>query len=542
MSFTKLSLGTRLALGFGIILIILAGLSYLNITRFKAVETNVHVIVDDRIPKMVWANNLIHAINDIARAVRNIALSNDAKTMQGQMDRIDKARAGFAENYDKLEKTVTSERGRGIMARIKDNQNATRPLVDKAAALAMAGKREEATAVLVAEVRGAQAKLTQEIDNLVKYQTDLAAKGGKEATHEVAQAIYLSYILSVGAILLGILLTFFITRSITKPLNRAIEALSEGSEQVTSASGQVSASSQELAQGASEQAAALEETTSSLEEMASMTKQNAANANEANSLINDTARVVEQANHSMTALTGSMREISAASDQTAKIIKTIDEIAFQTNLLALNAAVEAARAGEAGAGFAVVADEVRNLAMRAAEAAKNTANLIEGTVDKVKEGSELVNKTGEAFGQVAASTVKSKELLGEIAAASNEQAQGVDQINKAVGEMDKVVQTNAANAEESASAAEELTAQAEQMKGIVGELVAVVGGKNGSNQLRAQAGNFKRISLLRRGREEAEPYHQGAVMLPPPAAKPGKARAVSPKQVIPMDEGEFKDF
>jgi len=540
MSFTKLSLGTRLALGFGIILLLLAGLSYLNITRFKSVEGNVHLIVDDRVPKTVWANNLINAINDIARAVRNMALSNDAKDNQQQQERIDKARAAYAENYDKLEKTVKSDRGRGIMARLKDNQAAVKPLVDKAAALALANKAEEAARVLFTEVRGPQAKLLQEIDNMIKYQTELTEKGGKETTQEVAQAIYFSYILSGGAILLGVLLTFFMTRSITKPLNRAIEALTEGSEQVTSASGQVSASSQELAQGASEQAAALEETTSSLEEMASMTKQNADNANQANSLINDTSRVVDQANQSMTALTGSMREISAASDQTAKIIKTIDEIAFQTNLLALNAAVEAARAGEAGAGFAVVADEVRNLAMRAAEAAKNTANLIEGTVAKVKEGSDLVNKTGEAFGQVATSTVKSKELLGEIAAASNEQAQGVDQINKAVGEMDKVVQTNAANAEESASASEELTAQAEQMKGIVGELVAIVGGSGGNN-LKSQAGNSNRISLLRKGRKAAELHQQGAMMLPP-AAKAEKALAVSPKQVIPMDEGEFKNF
>ncbi len=171
-----------------------------------------------------------------------------------------------------------------------------------------------------------------------------------------------------------------------------------------------------------------------------------------------------------------MREISAASEETAKIIKTIDEIAFQTNLLALNAAVEAARAGEAGAGFAVVADEVRNLAIRSAEAAKNTANLIEGTVKKIKHGSGIVTKTNDAFSTVAQGAKKVGELVEEISAASNEQAQGVEQINRAIAEMEKVIQTNASGAEESASAAAEMTSQAEQMKLHVADLARIVGG------------------------------------------------------------------
>src|SRR5512140_2025943 len=183
-----------------------------------------------------------------------------------------------------------------------------------------------------------------------------------------------------------------------------------------------------------------------------MTKQNADNAGEANNLMIDAKDVVATANQSMGRLTESMGEITKASEETSKIIKTIDEIAFQTNLLALNAAVEAARAGEAGAGFAVVADEVRNLAMRAADAAKNTANLIEGTVKKVKDGSEVVERTNAEFSQVETSAGKMGELIGEITAASGEQAQGIEQISKAVSEMDKVVQVNAANAEESASA------------------------------------------------------------------------------------------
>ena len=259
-------------------------------------------------------------------------------------------------------------------------------------------------------------------------------------------------------------------------INRMIESMHEAlgqaaiaADQVGAASGQVAGSSQQLAEGSAEQASSLEETSSSLEEMSSMTKQNADNANQANTLMEEANQVIGRANNSMGELTTSMDEINKASEETSKIIKTIDEIAFQTNLLALNAAVEAARAGEAGAGFAVVADEVRNLAMRAADAAKNTSVMIEDTVKKVGGGAEIVTKTNEAFTEVATSASKVAELVGEIAAASQEQTQGIEQVNKAVAEMDKVTQANAANAEESASASEEMSAQAQELQSMLAE-------------------------------------------------------------------------
>ncbi|MGD9224114.1 MAG: methyl-accepting chemotaxis protein [Desulfobacteraceae bacterium] len=276
-----------------------------------------------------------------------------------------------------------------------------------------------------------------------------------------------------------VVLFFFLTK-ITNTIRRIVDNLSQNSEKVASSSAQISTASQTLAQGSSTQAGSIEETSSSLEQMSSMIKQNANNAMQTDELMKETDRVVGHATESMTALTSSISEISKASEKTSKIIGTIDEIAFQTNLLALNAAVEAARAGELGAGFAVVADEVRNLALRAAEAAKVTADLIKGTVEKVKTGSDLVKASNEAFSKVTKISHKTACLVSEITTASNEQTQGIQQINKAVAEIDTITQQNAANAEESASASEVMSYQAEHMRRFVGELVTLVDGGNGN--------------------------------------------------------------
>lgn len=341
-------------------------------------------------------------------------------------------------------------------------------------------------------------------------------------------------VLLAGGIFLGFTLlgVLWFARSISLPINRIIQGLGEGAEQVTAASNEVSTSSQSLAEGASEQAASIEETSSSMEEMASMTKKNAENAGHADNLMKDTNQVVTAANESMAQLTISMEDISKASEETFKIIKTIDEIAFQTNLLALNAAVEAARAGEAGAGFAVVADEVRNLAMRAADAAKNTAELIEGTVKKVSDGSELVATTNEAFGKVAESSEKVGAIVAEISAASSEQSQGIEQVNIAIAEMDKVVQQNAANAEESASASEEMNAQAEQLKSFVQDLVMVITGqRTQDNRDRPLSRRIKSASVRKKVKSQTRSLikHDN--------------REIQPNQVIPFDdEDDFEDF
>jgi methyl-accepting chemotaxis protein len=330
---------------------------------------------------------------------------------------------------------------------------------------------------------------------------------------------------AIGFLTLTVLGVLWFARSITMPINRVVALMNAGAEEVASASGQVSAASQSLAEGSSEQAAAIEETSSSLEEMASMTRQNADNANQADQLMKDANQIIDEANQSMDQMTTSMAQITQTSEETQKIVKTIDEIAFQTNLLALNAAVEAARAGEAGAGFAVVADEVRNLAIRAAEAAKNTSTLIEDSVKRIKEGSSLVETTNSAFDKVAQSSSKVADLVAEISAASTEQAQGIEQVNKAVSEMDQVVQQNAANAEESASASEEMNAQAEQMKAVVMELVAIVGGSD------------KQTAA-------APKHHVTAKAKAKPIKTPRRSTmpAHDPQSVIPFEDDQFSEF
>ena len=279
----------------------------------------------------------------------------------------------------------------------------------------------------------------------------------------------------IAMVVLGLASAVLIIRGVNRALTLTAETLSQGSLQVAAASGQVSSASQSLAEGSSEQAASLEEISSSIEELASMTKRNADNAQSGKASAGLARVAAESGAAEMERMQAAMNAIQQSSNDISKIIKTIDEIAFQTNILALNAAVEAARAGEAGAGFAVVADEVRSLAQRSALAAKETADKIADACTRSAQGVELSVKVSAGLHQILEKSREVDRLVTEVATASNEQSEGIAQINTAVSQMDKVTQSNAANAEETASAAEELNAQSEELRNAAAQLAALVG-------------------------------------------------------------------
>ncbi len=315
-------------------------------------------------------------------------------------------------------------------------------------------------------------------------------------------------------------------------LDKALQQVTEATEQVTSAGGQISSGSQSLAQGANEQASSLEEVSSSLEEMASMTKQNADNANQAKGLAAESDTYAKSGSDAMGRMSSAINRIKESSDQTAKIVKTIDEIAMQTNLLALNAAVEAARAGEAGRGFAVVAEEVRNLAQRSAQAAKNTADMITESVRNADDGVKIATEVSQSFETIANSAKKVNDLIAEIAAASQEQSSGIEQINTAVAQMDKVTQQNAANSEESASAAEELSSQAEELKNMISQFALSQSMMSVSAPRKMAAAH----TVVHAPEKEKSNYK--AIGKKPT----GKTTSIKPEDIIPLDDEALKEF
>ncbi len=338
----------------------------------------------------------------------------------------------------------------------------------------------------------------------------------------------------VGLLLLIGGAAVFMVRSIVRTLSTVATELQLSSSEVAAASGHVATTAQSLSQGAISQAASIEETSASMEEMASMTRQNADNSAEAARLMGEAGSAVERSNVVLREMVESMHSIRESSDKVSRIIKTIDEIAFQTNILALNAAVEAARAGEAGMGFAVVADEVRSLAQRSAQAARDTAVLIEESINNAQKGGERVVHVEQAISGITDSVTRVKALVDQVSEASREQSQGIDQVSGAISRMENVTQTTAASAEESAAASEELSAQAESVLASVRTLEQLVTGA-----ARGEARSYVPPAPVRQAtvRKASAP-----ATVTPMSSAPGRAPAPAPdsggSDLIPFDEDD----
>ncbi len=506
MKIGSMRLGVKIGLGFGVVLFLMIIMIVIGIVQLNNLSSAITGIYDREDKKIQLASELVDQTNALSIALRSLVLVAPEARQDVKVS-IDEAMKAISETAAKINRNASNE-AKTYLDSLTTTQESSDGLIKHLYKCLFEDNDLDAARQAVQGFDSFSLRIVKDAYSLAGVQRKDMAKTIAGARHDyLIKAGIWMIILGALAFVLGMVIAYFLSKSIVGPINRVAAGLMDAADQVSAASSQIASSSQTLARDASEQAAGLEETSSSMEEMATMTKKNAESANQANVLIQGNRKVVEETDRAMVELHTFMKDIAKASEETGRIIKTIDEIAFQTNLLALNAAVEAARAGASGAGFAVVADEVRNLAKRAADAAKNTAELIENTVKKTKNGLALVDKTSQAFTQVAEGSKEVAVLVEQITCSSDEQARGIEQINKAVTEMDKIVQHNAANAEESASAAEEMTSQAQQMKNYVEELIMVIGSRSDENGAGAQQVETEGLLQLEEKLEENDPGH-----------------------------------
>jgi methyl-accepting chemotaxis protein len=506
----KLKIGIRLGLGFGAVLLMLALAIGLGISRLAELHEGIDQIVNQRYPKVLLAQRVQDDFDHTARALRNIMLSSDPGLIARELAGIAEVRKDIGATLEKLDPLIKSAAGRQLFKAIRDARAAYVVLLDQFLRLQAEGKKDEALAILLGSLDKAQSAYTDSIVALISFQSAQMEAGRQQAVETYHNGRTLLGAAGLVALILGALLARLISRSITQPLIRAVgvaqavaagdltsridivaqdetgqllQALSDmnahlqnivgqvrnGTETIASASGQIASGNMDLSSRTEQQASSLEETASSMEQLTSTVKQNGDNARQANALAVSASDVAVRGGAIVSQVVDTMGSINESSRKIADIIGVIDGIAFQTNILALNAAVEAARAGEQGRGFAVVASEVRNLAQRSAGAAKEIKELIVDSVEKVEAGSKLVNQAGATMDEIVASVKRVTDIVGEITAAGHEQEVGIEQINKAISQMDAVTQQNAALVEEAAAAAGSL----QELAGNLAQVMAV---------------------------------------------------------------------
>ena len=505
MKLANLSIGKRLALGFGAVSLMLVLISALSNASILRLNNGTREIVEQRIPAIEMSNRVEAQISIIAIAVRNMMLNDDPADRQRQVQAIEEARKVMTTTLVEIEPTLMAHaESIGILRRMETASASYLAGADQLVKLIQAGEDAQARAYLVNELRPRLGILKDATGAELALQKQFSAAAAQDAAATYGSTIRQTWGLGLFALALAAGIAIWITRSIARPVARALEvantvaagdltsrievttrdetgqllqalktmndslartvgAVRAGTDTIAVAAEQVAAGSLDLSSRTEQQAGALEETASSMEELTSTVRQNADNARQANKLAESASSVAARGGEVIHQVVGTMDEIQASSSRIGDIIGVIDGIAFQTNILALNAAVEAARAGEQGRGFAVVASEVRNLAQRSAAAAKEIKGLIGDSSGKVADGSRLVAEAGATMAEIVDSVRRVTDIMSEISAASQEQTAGIEQINQAVAQMDEGTQQNAALVEETAAASNAMQEQAARL-------------------------------------------------------------------------------